>query len=552
MAHIRKRNNTYEYRIYLPKDPLNGKRREITKGGFKSKSEAKAEALQIEWELENGTYLSESNVTFAEVVEEWLDAYRDSGVKLGTIQNKINIVNSHFLPVWGTYPIQKISNKMFDQRMNDLAKRHELSTLRGIKIVANLIFKYALKYKIIKTDPTVGYEYPKEQTTVEDLENDEGPVIFLEKEELYKFLESAYYYGDYIDYPLFSTKALTGVRIGELRALRWSDVDFMTLKLRITKSMYDKGKTGNYIINTPKNGKARTIDISEELVGILQKHKNEQDKIKAQNHRVFKDEEFIFCDDNGYPVSYKTVWGHLNKLIKVAGIDKPITPHCLRHTHASLCIEAGADYKYIQERLGHGDITITMKTYGHMTKGLESKESVKVFKLLECVIPDCSGELNSYYYNRVQVAEVLNVGQTTVGEWSIALEKSGWEFKTIHYKGKDKRLYKMEDLNIFTNMKSLLAENRNMKIKEAADIVVLQAVKMPSEHFMVNAEKDGGIDSRTFGHIIKLKEIIQKTSQEIANVKFFHDEIDHLNELLMLVENKIKDIVENYRHDEIV
>ncbi|SFC42772.1 Arm DNA-binding domain-containing protein [Bacillus sp. UNCCL81] len=237
MANIRKRNNTYEYRIYLPKDPLTGKRREITKGGFKSKSEAKAAALQIEWQIENGTYLSETNVTFSQVFDDWLISYRTSNVKPGTIHSKMNIIKAHFLPVWGTYPIQKITNKMFDQRMNELAKNHKVSTLRNIKIAGNLIFKYALKYKIIKTDPSSGYEYPKEQTTVEELEKDVGSVIFLEKEELNQFLETVFNFGDYPDFPLFATLALTGMRIGEIRALKWTDVDFMTLKLRITKSI---------------------------------------------------------------------------------------------------------------------------------------------------------------------------------------------------------------------------------------------------------------------------------------------------------------------------
>nr|WP_286143694.1 site-specific integrase [Bacillus sp. UNCCL81] len=293
-------------------------------------------------------------------------------------------------------------------------------------------------------------------------------------------------------------------------------------------------------MNTPKNGKSRTIDINEELVSILQKHKIEQDKIKLLNHRVYKDNNFIFPDQNGYPLTYKTVRGHLNKYIKLVGIDKHITPHCIRHTHASLCIEAGADYKYIQERLGHSDITITMNTYGHLTKGLEEKESEKVFRLLESVIPVHSDERNSSYLDRVQVAKELKVGTTTIGDWSVALEKSGWEFKTIRYRGKDKRLYGDEDLKIITQMKTILSNDRSLTIKDVCAIVVQQRVKTSSNKSLETTDNDKEVSAETSGLFLELKEVIQKISQKIANGELNSEEIYQFKKLLTHEENKIK------------
>ncbi|MCY8234600.1 tyrosine-type recombinase/integrase, partial [Priestia endophytica] len=84
----------------------------------------------------------------------------------------------------------------------------------------------------------------------------------------------------------------------------------------------------------------------------------------------------------GYPLSANKVLTRMKRLLKKSSVTKSLTPHSLRHTHASLLIEAGAGIKEIQEILGHSDINTTMNIYGHMTKDLKEKTSHKFGNLM--------------------------------------------------------------------------------------------------------------------------------------------------------------------------
>lgn len=375
MAQFRQRGKTWTYVIDLGIDPLTKKRRQVSRGGFKTQREAKAAARIIELEIQNGTFVKESDMPFEQFANDWLKTYSRS-VKVSTLRTK-TIQLKHLINVWGPYPIYKITKKMYEDRIYELSEQFSPDYLSGIHAVGRMVFRKAVTQGIIKTNPTEDFQMPKQQQTIEELENEEEEIIFLEKEELAQFIKIAQKDGLDIDYPLFTTLAYTGMRIGELLALKWTDFDDKQKTLRIIKTLYHPHNTlKKFELLTPKTKSSiRTIRIDDMLVNLLKKHKIKQNEIKLKNRKVYEENNFIFAREDGKPQIVKNVDLRLKRLLKKIGIDKKITPHSFRHTHTSLLIEAGVGIKEIQQRLGHSNIKTTMNIYAHMTANMEEKAS---------------------------------------------------------------------------------------------------------------------------------------------------------------------------------
>lgn len=381
MAHIHKRGDKWAYIVNVANDPSTGKRRQITKSGFRTKKEAQLAANKLEESILNGGVIRESNITFETFANEWLEYY-GTQVKVSSVRAR-RIAMKHLVSTWGHLPLRKITKHMYQSRINNLNKEFSHNYIDSIHTTGNMIFKHAIRQDLIKTNPTYGFVMPKKQVTVEDIEEDEVKEKFLELNELKTFLRITKEQELYLDYLCFATLAYTGMRLGEMLALKWNDLDLTKKTIRITKTYYNpNNKSTGYQLLTPKTKKSiRTIMIDDGLVALFKAHKREQMELKMKQRLVYEDQDFIFAENIGHPRVMKQVVLRLQRLMKHLDVNKHITPHSFRHTHTSLLIEAGAGVKEIQERLGHSDINTTMNIYAHMTKNIEEKTSHKFSEL---------------------------------------------------------------------------------------------------------------------------------------------------------------------------
>src|SRR5699024_8930652 len=257
---------------------------------------------------------------------------------------------NHVSNEFGNKPIQRITKKDYQDFIDKL--KFSTSYISSIHTSANMVFEYAKENKLIKEIPTQYIKLPKKKKTVADLEK--GNAIqdkFLEKEELEEFLTVAKKEGLEGDLLTFTMLAYTGLRVGELVALTWNAIDFDNRTLRVYQTYYNP--TNNklkYKLLTPKtDGSIRTITIDKVLIELLQVHKQNQDKLKIENKPFYKDKDFIFSTNEGYPKTIKNIAIRMQRLLKKTSIKKHVTPHSFRHTHTSLLIEANVHIKEIQE-----------------------------------------------------------------------------------------------------------------------------------------------------------------------------------------------------------
>ncbi|UYY99295.1 Arm DNA-binding domain-containing protein [Peribacillus frigoritolerans] len=121
MAHILKRGYKWAYMVNVAKDPVTGKRRQITKSGFKTKKEAQLAANKVEDAIANGGVFQESNITFEEFATEWL-SYYEHQVKISSVRAR-KIAMKHLVSSWKNTPLKKITRHMYQTRIDELSKQ---------------------------------------------------------------------------------------------------------------------------------------------------------------------------------------------------------------------------------------------------------------------------------------------------------------------------------------------------------------------------------------------------------------------------------------------
>lgn len=386
-GYFRKRNDKWSFSIEIGKDPITGKRKQKTVSGFKTKKAAQEAAVQMHSELSLGTYMKEADISFKAFADQWLEIYSETNeVKPGTIR-----VRNHEIGKWLFYfnkiPIKDISRSMYQDALNDLKEKgYADNTLDGVNRTGKMIFRKAIELEVIKKDPSEFAYLKKTKKTVEELEEEELPK-YLEKQDLALFLETANKKGLDQDDLIFHVLAYSGMRIGELVALKWKDIDFKKRTISISKTYYNpKNNTKNYQLVTPKTRKSkRKIVIDDFIIAMLRAHQSDQNELRMLYRGNYHDEGFIFINSDkfpGYPIVIKRAEQRMRRLLILAGLNQELTPHSLRHTHTSLLAEAGVNLETIMERLGHSDDQTTKNVYLHVTEFSKEEASHKFSELM--------------------------------------------------------------------------------------------------------------------------------------------------------------------------
>ena len=371
-------SKAYMFNLYLGTDPVTGKQRRTTRRGFRTMAEAKTALSRLELEvMENGLPTSKRKImTFEEVYKMWFEQHK-AAVKESSAYIHNTIIKVQILPYFGTLRVDKIDTAYCQKQVNRIFK-----TLKNYNSAINLIrriFDYAKVMNQIKTNPMNDVIVPKKRKT---LDNNDKQVNFYNKEQLKMFLETLKEHAPYQMYVAFRVLAFTGMRKGELAALKWSDVDFENGTISINRTVAFNN-VGKFHIQTPKTRKSiRTISIDDTTLNTLKTWKNELRKeLFKQGKNIDKGDGFIFHTQKGNFI-IKYIDKFLPAFLKKYNLP-PIKPHGFRHTHASLLFESGASIKEVQDRLGHENIKTTMDIYTHVTKSAREKTAEKFAKYID-------------------------------------------------------------------------------------------------------------------------------------------------------------------------
>jgi integrase len=360
------------FKEYLGMNPNTKEPVRVTRRGFKTEKEAKIALARVQIEFEERDWAAElaeiekeKKYTFEEIYWNWLEEYQTT-VKPSSLLKTERLFHNHLIPAFGDKYIDEITPMMAQEQMNEWHK--EFVRARMMMNYVGSIFDYAMRLQIVSMNPTKLIRKP---VVIQEVKEDED-LNFYDKEELKEFLAMAEKLPNKRAYTYFRLLAFTGMRNGEVLALKWSDVDIVNKTLNINKGVSRK-ETGLYV-HTPKTPSSiRRISIDDKTIEIL------NDFMKETNSEK---DDLIFRNENNKLLTQSKSRKWL--ILTQDKIDenrkenmKRITIHGFRHTHASLLFEAGASIKDVQVRLGHSDIQTTMDVYTHVSKAAKEQLAEK-------------------------------------------------------------------------------------------------------------------------------------------------------------------------------
>lgn len=412
---VRKRGTTWSYYFDLGK--IDGKRKKKEKGGFRTKKEAEQALTAAMNEYNNaGTVFEASDITVSDYLDQWYDLHCKLNLKYNTQVGYLQIIENHLKPKFGLYKLKAINPAILQEYANSLKLNgYSKSHIVGILTVFQSALDYAIEpLHYISQNPMKSVKFPKVERKPREriiLTLDEWQLI------IDRFRDTRYYIPLMIGF-------YTGLRISEAFALTWDDIDFEKRTLSVNKQIVKrnfgadvrkvvekKGKKelrSSWYFTTPKTpASVRTVPFGETLYQALKHEKAEQLK-----------NELKYGEYYTIHVMKKEVDEKGNDMIRVVPIQKCIDSqlqrvrlicvaengqytstdsfkfcsrvihrelqlafdyHSLRHTHATMLIEAGANVKNVQVRLGHTNIQTTLQTYVHDTEKM-AEQSVDLFE----------------------------------------------------------------------------------------------------------------------------------------------------------------------------
>jgi len=366
MASFRKRGTTWQYRIKY-QDPATGKSKEKTKSGFRTKKEAQIEAAEVEKKLylQQHTIIQNQETILKDWLNEWLEVY-GAQCEAGTLITRKRYINKHIIPNLGNYKINQLSKIEYQKFINALIKKgYAKKTVQTIHSIFCTAINKAVELEMLSHNKYRGISIK--------VENDEEKINYLSREEVDIFMEAAKK-SPFHHYIIASILLRTGMRKGEMLALKWDDVDFENKTVSITKTRSDRG------IKKPKTKSSiRTIGIDDTMIAELKQYQLWQKKNKVKYGPDYHSSEFLVIGPNGKEMGEYGVNKVIDSILKKTKINlHHISPHGLRHTHAVMLLESGADIKFVSERLGHRTINMTADVYVHITKKYEGENLLKL------------------------------------------------------------------------------------------------------------------------------------------------------------------------------
>ena len=394
----------WEYRFEAAK--VEGKRRSISKAGFRTKKDAEVAGAKAMAEYNAaGLKFEPSEMSFADFLDYWFDNYVKMSCKYNTQEAYRVIIANHLKPALGSYRLRSLTPVMLQDYVNQkFVAGLKKSTLTNILSVLTGSLKYAVVPAcLLQSSPAAYIKKPKLQAERADVNR-----TVISVEDFSRMLER-FGPGNPFRYALL-IGFYTGLRIGEVYGLTWSDIDLKAGTLSVARLVYKRGQgeTGAwYFGDTKTSASVRTVKIGETLVRELREYRNLQraHRLEYGGHytriytRAEKDEKGntihrLVEVEGTVPVSLPEVDQVLRKengqysstdsfkyAARVIHYDLGIrfNFHSLRHTHATKLIESGVSPKAVQARLGHENIQTTLQTYVHNTEAME-QDAVDVFE----------------------------------------------------------------------------------------------------------------------------------------------------------------------------
>jgi integrase len=334
-----------------------GRKRKTLYG--KTRAEVAGKLAKALSNREDGLVFDAGSLTVAGYLDRWLtDSVKDT-VRLTTYQGYERICRLHIKPSLGRVRLKDLTvahvRGLYRERLKaGLAPR----MVQLIHVTIHKALKQAVMDGLIPRNVTDAVKPPQpEKKEIRPLSPEQARTLLRAAKE--ERLEA-----------LYVLAITTGMRQGELLALKWEDVDLEAGILQVRRTL-STATGGGFTFSAPKTAKSRrSIKLPNTAISSLKKHRKAQLEERMRLGELFTDQGLVFTSRVGTPISRQDlITRSFKPLLKKAGLPD-IRFHDLRHTCATLLLGKGVHAKFVQELLGHATISITQDTYSHVLPGM--------------------------------------------------------------------------------------------------------------------------------------------------------------------------------------
>lgn len=324
--------------------------------------------------------------TLDEWYKKWMDIYKDS-IRENSKRHYAQVYNKHISPVIGSKYLTDITDSDITALINDLKKRgYMYETRNKCKVILVDMFNRAMLNKLVLYNPAKSVRVLRDRVQERRV---------LSKDEQTDFFDTCK--GTFYD-ELFTVAVLTGLRPGELCALRWSDIDLSRNCLSVTRTLVYQKLGGDekkeFHIDPPKTKESeRIVYFGERCAIALKKQFSKRSVISLRDaySPLPGFEDLLFVTKYGTPINASIFGSAIDRIVDLInenrcdGIDnfERFSAHCFRHTYATRCFEAGVEPKIVQKQLGHATLKMTLDLYTHISETKRSDELNKFIQMSE-------------------------------------------------------------------------------------------------------------------------------------------------------------------------
>lgn len=367
---VRKRGSSWTVVLDVGPDPVTGRRRQKSKGGYRTRKAAEAALRELVASVDAGHVVARSTKTVGDYLDAWLEVV---GPRLRpTSWNSYRQAVEHVKAKVGAVPLQSLAPLDVENLYRELlatrgrqGRTLSPKTVRGIHVVLRKALADAERLGLVVRNAAAAAKSPvppkHEHTT-------------WTAPELAAFLSSL---SDERLSATFVLLATTGMRRGEALGVRWSDIDLDRARVSIVQTITtvrDKP-----VISPPKTARSRRlVSLDPETVAALRDHRRRQNEERLRAGGSWSTEgDFVFTNEVGEPIHPSAFSRLFATRVRQAKLPT-IRLHDLRHTYATVALGAGVHPKIVSERLGHATIAVTLDLYSHVTPAIDSEAAALV------------------------------------------------------------------------------------------------------------------------------------------------------------------------------
>jgi integrase len=372
---IRQRSRgSWQVTVEVGQNPQTGKRVRHTTTVRGTRREAERLQAELIHSLNTGSFFAPTKETVATFTQRWLREYAIPNLAPRTVERYEEIIRLYVVPSLGSIRLAQLKPAHI-ARAETAWRERGLSSSTVLKHhrLLHTVLEHAVRWQVCGANVARAVSPPRPQRKEMTVLDERQAAALVRAARGTEYEEA------------IVTALFTGLRLGELRGLRWKDVDLTRGHLHLQQTI-QRLRGGALVTQAPKTHRSRRqVSLSQSTILRLRRHRAVQNEGRLLAGAAWNDQDLVFADDSGYPLHESRLRQALHNLLKEAELPR-LRWHDLRHSMASVMLALGEHPKVVQERLGHTTVGVTLDTYSHLLPGLQDAAAERLAAAL------CSSE----------------------------------------------------------------------------------------------------------------------------------------------------------------